>query len=155
MRYLALILCIFPLPVFADLALSQLVGRWDGNGVYQDNSSTFRLRCKLRIEGEAARIDMSGRCVSGLGTQTISLVLLRFDDGSFVVSGGHGPGSNNSEIKELRGRPTPHGVLLSAKTITEHAKMEFLLEPDGALRWGAIREAPRGGYRSVVTLRRK
>ena len=136
----------------ADLTLSQLVGNWTGSGNYREGVSEARMRCRLTIAGDDAKVTMSGRCGSSLGAEDVVLDFIRQGDGSVIVQSGPGAPQQESKIEALTGRPQGNQLFLTGAADGESVAMQFVRNADGTLYFATERKWRTGRSQSVITL---
>lgn len=136
----------------ADLTLTQMVGTWTGAGTYSEALSEARMRCRLTIAGDDAKVTMSGRCGSSLGAEDVVLDFIRQGDGSVRVQSGPGAPAQDSEIKALSGRPQGNQLMVTGAAGLESVAMQFVKNADGTLYFATERKWQTGRSQSVITL---
>ncbi len=136
----------------AELTLSQLTGTWTGAGNYAEGLSEARMRCRLTIAGDDAKVTMSGRCGSSLGAEDVVLDFIRQSDGSVRVQSGPGAPQQDSEIEALTGRPQGNQLFVTGSAGQESVAMQFVKNADGTLYFATERKWQTGRSQSVITL---
>ena len=136
----------------ADLTLSQLVGTWTGSGTYAEALSEARMRCRLSIAGDDAKVTLSGRCGSSLGAEDVVLDFIRQGDGSVIVRSGPGAPQQDSKIAALTGRPQSNQLYVTGAAGDESVAMQFVKNADGTLYFATERKWQTGRSHSVITL---
>jgi len=144
-----------PLPAMAELALSDLVGTWTGQGTYVEGLSSAKMRCNLGITGTDAMVRLSGRCGSSLGAESVVLDFTKAADGSVSVSSGPGAPANDSKIDVMQGKITANQLILRGAAGDETVTIELLQNPNGSLHFATRRTWTGKKATSVVTLIRR
>ena len=130
------VLMLVPTAALAEFPLEAMVGKWSGQGTYAENMSSAKMRCKIDITGEADKVTLNGRFASGLGAQKVALDLIRAQDGIITAKAAPGAPANKTKIDGISGQPTEKHLVMDGVAGEDSIKMEFLLNPDGSLRFG-------------------
>ena len=155
MRVFAILLALLPAAASAEFALSDMVGKWAGEGMYYEPLSRAKMRCRLTIVGSDAAIAMSGRCGSSLGAEKVHLDLIRQPDGQIVLRAGKNAPETDSPIEALVGRPTRSQLIVRGQSGQESAVMQFVSNADGTLYFLTKLDGAKGERTSAVTLSRR
>jgi len=146
---------LLPLPAWAELKLSDLVGNWGGQGTYAEGLSSAKLRCKLVIAGTDAMVRMTGRCGSSLGAENLALDFVKGADSTITVDSSAGAPQSDSPVGALRGSSQGNQLIIRGEGGDETVTIELILNPDGSLRFATQRTWPGKTGTSVVTLKRR
>lgn len=130
------VLALMPNVALAEFSLEEMVGKWSGQGVYAENMSSAKMRCKIDFAGGADKVTMTGRCASGLGAQKVALDLVRAEDGTITAKAAAGAPENKTKIDGLTGLPIEGHLVMDGVAGEDSIKMEFLMNADGSLRFG-------------------
>lgn len=156
MKILAvLILCLLPLPVFAQSAFETMVGSWRGTGNYVEGLVEVQLRCRVTIAGDRAAIQMTGRCASSLGGDDFTMEFQRGANGTAILQHGQSARAEDSAVDVLTGPLGANGLVVTGTAEGEEITVQLLLNEDGTLNF-ATREIVGGATtQSYVVLSRQ
>ena len=155
MRLLLVLLFLMPAGARADFVLSEMVGTWSGQGEYYELLSKARMRCRLSVVGNDAKVTLSGRCGSSLGAEDVVLDFIRQPDGQIVSRAGVGAPESDSPIEALYGRPTKTQLIVRGQSGKESVVMQFVKNADGTLYFVTRRDGAQGKRTSAITLSRR
>jgi hypothetical protein len=154
-RILIFLFVLIPATAWADFKLSDLVGNWSGSGKYAEPLTTARVRCKLAIMGNDAKVTLRGRCGGSFGAERMVLDFVRQSNGDVIVSSGPGAPYTESPIGALTGTPTRTQLVVRGQSGQESVLMQFAKNADGTMHFATERDGKQGRRISAVTLIRQ
>ncbi len=151
----AMVLMIVPALAQADFSLSDMVGSWSGSGTYYEKPSRAKMQCRLTITGGDAKVTLSGRCGSSLGSETMKLDFIRQAGGKVVVQAAPGAPKKDSDIGQLSGRISGNFLIVSGSASDESVTIQFEKKSAGSLHFVTERIWEANSGQSSVMLTRR
>jgi len=143
------------LPAQADFRLLDMVGNWGGSGVYSEGVSKARMRCRISVTGDDAKVTLTGRCGSSLGAADVVLDFIAIGDGKVTVQPGDGAPASDSPITMLTGQLSATQLNVSGANYAESVVMQFVKNTDGTLNFATKRKWRTGRSQSTIRLVRR
>ncbi|MDJ0823069.1 MAG: hypothetical protein QNJ09_14825 [Paracoccaceae bacterium] len=156
MKHLLLTLFLMlPAAAQAEFKLSDMVGNWSGSGQYYEKPTRAKMQCRLTITGGDAKVTLSGRCGSTLGSETMKLDFIRQGGGSVIVRNAPGAPRNTTDIGQLTGRMSGNFLVVSGSAGPDAVTIQFEKKADGQLHFVTDRKwKENSGQSSVMLVRR-